>query len=108
MRLPLDDNSDDFVFDAQMLAQCLYFGFRVGEVASPARYARESSSIGFTRSVVYGLGVLGVMARFVAARHGLAGSRILSASGARLPTARVAREETFTGAGAARARRASG
>jgi glycosyltransferase involved in cell wall biosynthesis len=90
-RLPLDENSDDFVFDAQMLAQCLYFGFRVGEVASPARYEPESSSIGFARAVVYGLGVLAVTARFVAAKRGLAGSRIFSASGARLAAVAKAR-----------------
>ena len=108
LQLPLDENSDDFVFDAQMLAQCLFFGFRVGEVASPARYARESSSIGFARSVVYGLGVLAVTARFAAARRGLAGSRIFSASGARLPTTRVARAGTLTGAAVARARGAGG
>src|SRR5207253_2893426 len=62
--LPLLENSDDFVFDNQMLTQCLYFGFRVGEVSCPTRYEPESSSINFRRSVVYGLGVLGVTALF--------------------------------------------
>ena len=47
--LPLLENSDDFVFDAQMLAQCLYFGFRVGEVSCPTRYEPDSSSINFRR-----------------------------------------------------------
>src|SRR6478736_8002041 len=56
--LPLLENSDDFVFDNQMLTQCLYFGFRVGEVSCPTRYFPEASSISFKRSVTYGLGVL--------------------------------------------------
>src|ERR1700681_4686219 len=67
MRLPLLENSDDFVFDAQMLAQCLYFGYRVGEVSCPTRYEPDSSSINFKRSVVYGLGVLSVTGLFRAA-----------------------------------------
>jgi glycosyltransferase involved in cell wall biosynthesis len=74
--LPLERNSDDFVFDAEMLAQCIYLGFRVGEVSCPTRYAPDSSSIGFRRSVTYGLGVLGVTAQFALARSGLARSRI--------------------------------
>lgn len=56
--LPLLTNSDDFVFDNQMLAQALYFGFRAGEISCPANYFPEASSINFRRSVVYGLGVL--------------------------------------------------
>jgi glycosyltransferase involved in cell wall biosynthesis len=56
--LPLLENSDDFVFDNQMLTQCLYFGFRVGEVSCPTRYFPEASSIGFRRSLTYGLGVV--------------------------------------------------
>lgn len=57
-RLPLDDNSDDFVFDNQMLAQICWYGFTIGEVSCPARYIPEASSINFRRSVTYGLGVL--------------------------------------------------
>jgi glycosyltransferase involved in cell wall biosynthesis len=56
--LPLEANSDDFVFDNQMLAQVLYYGFRVGEVSCPTRYLPESSSINFRRSCRYGVGVL--------------------------------------------------
>jgi glycosyltransferase involved in cell wall biosynthesis len=82
--LPLEENSDDFVFDAEMLAQCLYFGFRVAEVSCPTRYEPESSSIGFARSVVYGFGVLEVSARFFAAKAGLRGSRIFDPHGRRL------------------------
>ena len=56
--LPLDQNSDDFVFDNQMLAQIVWFGFRLGEVSCPTKYFPEASSINFQRSVVYGLGVI--------------------------------------------------
>ena len=56
--LPLDRNSDDFVFDNQMLAQIVWFGFRLGEVSCPTKYFPEASSINFGRSVIYGLGVM--------------------------------------------------
>jgi glycosyltransferase involved in cell wall biosynthesis len=56
--LPLEENSDDFVFDNQMLAQVVYFRHRIGEVSCPTRYFPEASSINFPRSVKYGLGVL--------------------------------------------------
>ena len=58
MQLPLLENSDDFVFDNQMLAQCIYFGHRIGEVSCPTKYFDEASSINFSRSVKYGFGVL--------------------------------------------------
>jgi len=57
-KLPLERNSDDFVFDNQMLAQISWFGFTIGEVSCPARYIPEASSINFRRSVTYGFGVL--------------------------------------------------
>jgi glycosyltransferase involved in cell wall biosynthesis len=56
--LPLDRNSDDFVFDNQIIAQSLAAGARIGELSCPTRYHTEASSIGFGRSVRYGLGVL--------------------------------------------------
>ncbi len=62
--LPLLANSDDFLFDNQMLAQSLYFGFRVGEISCPANYFPEASSINFRRSVIYGVGVLKVSLLF--------------------------------------------
>jgi glycosyltransferase involved in cell wall biosynthesis len=62
--LPLLANSDGFVFDNQMLAQALYFGFRIGEISCPARYFPEASSINFQRSAIYGLGVLRVSLLF--------------------------------------------
>lgn len=56
--LPLLENSDDFVFDNQMLAQAIHFGFRIGEISCPTKYFPEASSINFRRSVLYGFGVL--------------------------------------------------
>jgi len=56
--LPLQNNSDDFIFDNQMLVQAIYFGFRIGEISCPTKYFPEASSINFRRSVLYGLGVL--------------------------------------------------
>ena len=69
--LPLLENSDDFVFDNQMLAQCVYFGFRLGEVSCPTKYFPEASSINFPRSVKYGLGVLLTSVQFLLQRMGL-------------------------------------
>jgi len=69
--LPLEENSDDFVFDNQMLAQAVFFGFRIGEISCPTRYFEEASSINFSRSVKYGLGVLGTSARYLLHKFGL-------------------------------------
>src|SRR5215475_11344165 len=69
--LPLLENSDDFVFDNQMLAQCAYFGFRIGEVSCPTKYFPEASSINFRRSVKYGFGVLAVGMQYRLAKMGL-------------------------------------
>jgi len=55
---PLEENSDDFVFDNQMLAQIAYAGYTIGEVTCPTKYFDDASSINFSRSVTYGLGVL--------------------------------------------------
>jgi glycosyltransferase involved in cell wall biosynthesis len=62
--LPLHENSDDFLFDNEMLAQAIFFNFSVGEISCPTRYFPEASSINFHRSVVYGLGVLWTSVRF--------------------------------------------
>ncbi|HMU96937.1 MAG TPA: glycosyltransferase family 2 protein [Elusimicrobiota bacterium] len=63
--LPWERNSDDFVFDQQFIVQSVHFGFRLGDVPVPTRYERSSSSIGFRRSVIYGLGTLWVLCRWV-------------------------------------------
>jgi glycosyltransferase involved in cell wall biosynthesis len=70
-KLPLDANSNDFVFDNQMIAQMVWFDFRVGELSCPTKYFDEASSINFRRSVVYGLGVLGTALQFRLNRWGL-------------------------------------
>ena len=82
--LPLLENSDDFVFDNQMLAQILLAGFEIGEVSCPAAYFEEASSINFRRSVRYGLGVLGVSGLAFLHRKGLARVRIFDPAGRRL------------------------
>ena len=74
--LPLEANSDDFVFDNELIAQTLHFGFPVGEISCPTRYFAEASSIGFLRSCRYGFGVLRVAFTYRAMRLGLAAPRI--------------------------------
>jgi glycosyltransferase involved in cell wall biosynthesis len=69
--LPLLANSDDFVFDNQVLAQAVAFGFSIGEISCPTKYFPEASSIGFGRSVRYGLGVVATSLEFRAWRLGL-------------------------------------
>jgi glycosyltransferase involved in cell wall biosynthesis len=83
-RLPLLENSDDFVFDNQVLAQCVHFGFRIGEVSCPTKYFEEGSSINFARSVTYGLGVLRTTLQFALQRWGIANFRIFNEKGRRL------------------------
>jgi len=69
--LPLLENSDDFVFDNQMIAQAVMFGFRIGEISCPTKYFKEASSINFKRSVEYGLGVLGTTLSFALHKWGI-------------------------------------
>ena len=82
--LPLLENSDDFVFDNQILAQAVYFGFRIGEISCPSRYFTEASSINFGRSCVYGLGVLKTSLLYWGEKRGLWHSPLFSASGRKL------------------------
>ena len=69
--LPLLENSDDFVFDNQMIAQAVMFGFRIGEISCPTKYFAEASSINFRRSVQYGFGVLATSLSVVAQKWGI-------------------------------------
>ncbi len=69
--LPLEENSDDFVFDNEMLAQIIAFDYTIGEVSCPTRYFGEASSISFSRAVTYGFGVLGVCVKFWLHRSGI-------------------------------------
>jgi len=82
--LPLNECSDDFVFDNQILAQAAMFGFRIGEISCPTRYFPEASSIGFRRSVVYGMGVMGTAMRFRLHRIGLRRDVLFAPSGRKL------------------------
>lgn len=68
--LPLERNSDDFIFDNQMLAQAIYRGYRIGEISCPTKYFPEASSINLWRSIIYGLGVLKVSIQFRLSKMG--------------------------------------
>jgi glycosyltransferase involved in cell wall biosynthesis len=69
--LPLANNSNDFVFDNQMLLQAIFFNFKIGEVSCPTRYEADSSSINFRRSAKYGLGVILASLQFFLAKKGV-------------------------------------
>ncbi|HVO42219.1 MAG TPA: glycosyltransferase family 2 protein [Aggregatilineales bacterium] len=84
LTLPLAENDNNFVFDNQILAQAVYFGFSIGEVSCPTKYFEEASSIPFWPSVRYGLGVLNTAVQFFLQKHHLASYRIFSRTGARL------------------------
>ncbi|HTG00784.1 MAG TPA: glycosyltransferase family 2 protein [Nitrospirota bacterium] len=69
--LPLEVNSNDFVFDNEILAQAAYFGFRIGEITCPTKYFSDASSINFRRSVKYGFGVLATSIKFLLQKIGV-------------------------------------
>jgi glycosyltransferase involved in cell wall biosynthesis len=82
--LPLEENSDDFVFDSEMLVQAVYFGFRIGEISCPTRYFEDASSINFRRSVKYGFGVLATSAKFLLQKWNMQNFAIFSGEGRKL------------------------
>ena len=82
--LPLEDNSNDFLFDNEVLAQIVYFKFKIGEISCPTRYFEEASSINFGRSVKYGFGVLITSLKFRLQKTGLGSFRIFASDGRRL------------------------
>jgi len=82
--LPLGENSDDFVFDNELLVQAVAFGFAIGEVSCPTKYFPEASSINFRRSVTYGLGVLGTAGKYLLHRFGVRRLRIFDPAGRKL------------------------
>jgi len=88
--LPLLENSDDFVFDNQMLAQVMCFEFAIGEISCPTVYFAEASSINFSRSVTYGLGCLRTAWQLFAQRRGLGTFPIFAKDGKRLDPTRNA------------------
>ena len=76
-KLPLEKNSDDFVFDNQVLTQILWFGFQIAEISCPTKYFRQASSINFARSVKYGFGCLHTAFVYRLAKMGLLKSKLL-------------------------------
>jgi len=78
MELPLEENSNDFIFDNQMLAQALMCGYTIGEISCRTKYFKEASSINLTRSIIYGLGVLMTSMQFVLHKSGIKKYRIFS------------------------------
>jgi len=85
-KLPLLRNSDDFVFDNQMLVQAVYLGFKVGEISCPTKYFPEASSINLRRSAIYGVGVIKTSLQFRLAKMGVINSPLFSnAAEDRLP-----------------------
>ncbi len=91
--LPLRENSDDFVFDNQMLSQCIYFGYRIGEISCPTKYFPEASTINFGRSVKYGFGVLSTTLKCRLQKWGLGRFRIFRREGRKLE---LTTSEVFT------------
>lgn len=84
--LPLEENSDDFVFDNEMLAQAFFFGYRVGEISCPTRYFEDASSINFSRSVKYGFGVLSTSLKYRLHCWKIINSRLFSHSRQKIST----------------------
>jgi len=82
--LPLESNSNDFVFDNEMLAQAVFFGFHIGEISCPTRYFPEASSINFRRSVKYGMGVLSTTVKFLLAKGNIGTSFLFRRDGGTL------------------------
>jgi glycosyltransferase involved in cell wall biosynthesis len=79
--LPLEENSDDFVFDNEMLSQAVYFGFRIGEISCPTKYFEDASSINFRRSVKYGFGVLATSLQIILQKWGIKNSPLFKNGG---------------------------
>src|ERR1700731_660191 len=84
MNLPLLENSDDFVFDNEMVAQCICFGYRIGEISCPTKYFQDASSINFARSVKYGFGVLGTTLQCWLQKNGIARYQVFNPAGRKL------------------------
>lgn len=84
LNLPILENSDDFIFDNEILLQTFYFGYRVGEISSPSSYTKESSSISFRRSVIYGFSVLLTALKYLLCKYSLAKFPIFDKSGRKI------------------------
>ena len=82
--LPLEENSDDFVFDNEMIAQTAFFGYQIGEISCPTKYFQDASSIKFLRSVAYGFGVLLTSIKYALQKAGVLSSPLFSLHGRKL------------------------
>jgi hypothetical protein len=82
--LPFENNSDDFVFDNQMLAQIIWSGFTIAEVSCPTKYFAEASSINFSRSVKYGFGCLSTAITFRLMKLNIIASKLFPADNRKL------------------------
>src|SRR5512136_908675 len=87
LKLNLAANSDDFVFDNQMLAQILWHGFTIAEISCPTNYSPEASSINFRRSITYGFGCLTTALRFRLAKHRLLKSELFPRASSKMVAA---------------------
>jgi glycosyltransferase involved in cell wall biosynthesis len=82
--LPLNENSDDFIFDNEMLAQIIYFGYKIGEISCPTLYFKDASSINFKRSIKYGIGVIETSLKYFFAKTGFSNCKLFDTEGHRL------------------------
>jgi glycosyltransferase involved in cell wall biosynthesis len=82
--LPILENSDDFVFDNEMLAQIIFFKFRIGEISCPTKYEKDSSSINFSRSLKYGLQVMLVSIKYFLVKNKILNFKIFKVDGKKL------------------------
>jgi len=85
--LPLEENSDDFIFDNEILVQAIFFGFKIGEISCPTRYFRDASSVNFTASVRYGFGVIITSLKYVLQKLGVCDFPMFRRDGKKLKNA---------------------
>ena len=86
--MPLGENSNDFVFDNEMITQLIFFDYKVGEISCPAKYFEDASSIGLVSSIRYGFGVLRTTALFLISKSGIWQAKIFKTDGQRLNVGR--------------------
>ena len=84
LNLPILENSDDFAFDNQIIAQAVFFGYKLGEVTAPSRYTKDSSSISFARSCKYGIDVISTSLEFMFAKWRLMHPAIFDPNGKKI------------------------
>lgn len=87
LNLPILENSDDFLFDNQILVQAIYFGYKIGEITTPSMFTKESSTISPTRGIVYGLGILVTILKFLVQKSKIAKFSIFDLKGRKLQDA---------------------